>query len=156
VNASASASRLLFVAAVLLVVASAPSSSLAGETLTGIRARGLVRCGAYTSDSAQLAAARLRAPGGRTFLILPERISKEPLGPVVRRGDDDWLTLVRWVLFALLVAEEKGITKDTARNPDLGRALGTDRDVARALGTDPDWARRAVQSAGNYGERDST
>ena len=110
------------------------------------------RCGAYTSDSSQLAAARLLAPGGRSFLIFPERISKEPLGPVVRRGDDDWLSLVRWVLFALVAAEEKGITKATARTPDLGRALRTDSDVARALGTDPDWALRAVESVGNYGE----
>ncbi len=110
------------------------------------------RCSAYTSDSSQLAAAGLRAPGVRSFQILPERISKEPLGPVVRRGDDDWLTLVRWVLFALLAAEEKGITKDTARNADARRALATDTDVARALGTDRDWALRAVQSVGNYGE----
>lgn len=110
------------------------------------------RCSAYTSDSSQLAAARLLAPGGRRFLILPERISKEPLGPVLRRGDDDWVTLVRWVLFVLLEAEEKGITKDTARDPDARRALGTDTDVARALGADPDWALRAVQGVGNYGE----
>ena len=110
------------------------------------------RCAAYTSDSSQLAAARLRAPAGRSFLSLPERISKEPLGPVVRRGDDDWLTLVRWVLFALVAAEEKGITKDTARSQDASRVLGTDTEVAKSLGTDPEWALRAVQSVGNYGE----
>lgn len=110
------------------------------------------RCRVYTSDASQLAAARLRAPAGREFLILPERISKEPLGPVVRRGDDDWLTLVRWVLFALLTAEEKGVTKETARNPDTARVLGADGDVAKALGTDSGWALRAVESAGNYGE----
>jgi len=110
------------------------------------------RCSVYTSDSSHLAAARLRAPRGRAFLILPERISKEPLGPVVRRGDDDWLTLVRWVLFALLTAEEKGITKDTARNPDARQVLAADTEVAKALGTDADWALRAVESVGNYGE----
>ena len=110
------------------------------------------RCQAYTSDSSQLAAARLRAPGGQAFVILPERISKEPLAPVVRRGDDEWLTMVRWVLFVLFAAEEKGITKDTARSPDARRALRTDNEAAKALGTDPDWALRAVQSVGNYGE----
>ena len=110
------------------------------------------RCGAYTSDASQLAGTRLRAPAGRTFLILPERISKEPLAPVVRRGDDDWLTLVRWVLYALITAEEQGITQETVRGPGGGRLLATDREVARALGTDSDWARRAVESVGNYGE----
>jgi len=110
------------------------------------------RCGAYTSDGAQLAAARLRARGGQALVILPERISKEPMGPVVRRGDDDWVTLVRGVLFALLTAEERGITRETARAPDSGRGLGRDPDVVRALGLDLDWALRAVRSVGNYGE----
>jgi len=117
------------------------------------------RCAAYTSDASQLAAVRLRAPAGRTFRILPERISKEPLAPVVRRGDDDWQTLVRWVLFALIAAEENGITRDNvaarregARAPAVRRALGADGELGRALGTDPDWALRAVQSVGNYGE----
>jgi len=118
------------------------------------------RCRAYTSDASQLAAARLRAPdGAQAFAILPERISKEPLAPAVLRGDDDWLTLVRWVLFALIAAEENGITRDNVRavresapNPAVRRALGADAEVGRALGTDPEWALRAVQSVGNYGE----
>ena len=110
------------------------------------------RCGAYTSDAAKLASTRLRAPAGRSFLILPERISKEPLAPVVRRGDEDWLTLVRWVLFALITAEEHGITQESIRRPGVGRVLASDREAARALGTDPDWALRAVESVGNYGE----
>jgi general L-amino acid transport system substrate-binding protein len=110
------------------------------------------RCRAYTSDASQLAAARLRVPGGQAFLILPERISKEPLAPAVRRGDDNWLTLVRWVLFALVTAEETGITQATARDPAAGQALGPDGEVGRAFGVDPGWALRAVQSVGSYGE----
>lgn len=110
------------------------------------------RCGAYTSDTAQLVAARLRTPTGRAARILPDRISKEPLGPVVRRGDDDWQTLVRWVLFALVAAEENGITRESAGTSLARRALVADGGLAKALGTDPDWALRAVQSVGNYGE----
>ena len=114
------------------------------------------RCKAYTSDVSHLAAARLRAPDGKTFNIFPERISKEPLGPVVRSGDDDWSTLVRWVLFALIAAEEQGITRDNVREntrlPDLRRALGADEGFGPMLGTDSNWALHAVESVGNYGE----
>ena len=118
------------------------------------------RCRAYTSDSSQLAAARLRAPGGpQAYVILPDRISKQPFAPVVRRGDDDWATLVRWVLFSLLAAEENGITRDNVRamresasNPAVRRALGESAEFGRALGVDPDWVLRAIQSVGNYGE----
>ena len=115
------------------------------------------RCRAYTGDSSQLAAARLRAPGGsRAFVILPERISKEPLGPVVQQGDDDWFTLVRWVLFALIGAEEAGVTRanigSRVGEPGVQQVLGADQALSKALGTDPRWAVRAVQSAGNYGE----
>ena len=114
------------------------------------------RCAAYTSDASQLAAVRLRASGGRTFRILPDRISKEPLAPVVRSGDDAWLTLVRWVLFALIAAEENGITgknvRESAKAETVRRALGADAELGKALGTDSDWSLRAVQSVGNYGE----
>jgi general L-amino acid transport system substrate-binding protein len=115
------------------------------------------RCRAYTADASQLAAARLRAPGGpQALVILPERISKEPLGPVVRGGDDDWLTVVRWVLFALVAAEESGVTRDNVRErmrgPAAQRALAAGDDTSKALGVGPGWAVRAVQSAGNYGE----
>ena len=110
------------------------------------------RCAAYTADAAHLAAARLRAPEGRAFRILPERISKEPLAPAVRSGDDDWLTLVRWVLFALIAAEEEGITQAKARAMGAGGALGIEPELGKALGVDADWALRAVQSVGNYGE----
>jgi len=115
------------------------------------------RCGAFTSDSAQLAAARLRAPGGaQAYVILPERISTEPLGPVVRSGDDDWLTLVRWVLFALVTAEEAGVTRENVRvrlrDPMLRETLGAGDEFSKALGVPAGWGLRAVESAGNYGE----
>jgi general L-amino acid transport system substrate-binding protein len=116
------------------------------------------RCAAYTSDASQLAAARLRAPEPGSFAILPERISKEPLAAIVRRGDDDWLTLVRWVLFTLLLAEEHGLTQEAARsagveaNPAMRRALETGNLVAGALGVDSDWPLRVVRAVGHYGE----
>jgi general L-amino acid transport system substrate-binding protein len=117
------------------------------------------RCRAYTSDASQLAAARVRAPAGRAFRILADRISKEPLAPAVRSGDDDWLTLVRWVLFALVAAEEHGITQKIAQTVRAGareeavlRALAAASEFGKTLGTDPDWTLRAVQSVGNYGE----
>lgn len=118
------------------------------------------RCRAYTSDASQLAAARAGAPGGpRKFVILAPRISREPIGPVVRRGDDDWYTLVRWVLYALIAAEETGVTaenvaglRSAAANPAMRRALGLGGGFGREMGVDDEWAFRAVRSVGNYGE----
>jgi general L-amino acid transport system substrate-binding protein len=118
------------------------------------------RCRAYTSDASQLAAARVRAPGGaQGFDILPERVSKEPLGPVVGSGDTEWVTLVRWVLFALIAAEERGITRanvDAVVQQSQGAASrlvsGRDERLARALGVRRDWVVRAVKAVGNYGE----
>ena len=117
------------------------------------------RCRAYRSDASQLAAIRLRAPAGRELLVLPDRFSTEPLAPVVRRGDEAWLTLVRWVLFTLVLAEERGVTRSSlreggmsAQSPAVRQALGAAGDVANALGTDPDWALRVVRGVGNYGE----
>jgi len=118
------------------------------------------RCRAYTSDASQLAAARLRAPGGPgRYLILPQRITREPIGPVVRRGDDDWYTLVRWVLYALIAAEEAGVTAEnatglrgTSANPALRRALGMGGGFGREMGVADDWALRAVRGVGNYGQ----
>lgn len=118
------------------------------------------RCKAYSADASQLAAARLGAPGGATaYVILPERISKEPLGPVVSQGDEQWTSAVRWVFYALLLAEEHGMTQanieSRARelNGSLGKLLrGEDLRLARALGLQPDWALRAVSAGGHYGE----
>jgi general L-amino acid transport system substrate-binding protein len=116
------------------------------------------RCAAYTSDLSTLASVRTTAPSGRPFKILAKQISKQPLGPAVRAGDDQWFTLVRWVLFALIAAEENNVTqrsvatlRDSA-DPVTQRMLGADRDLSRLLGIAPEWSLRAVQSVGNYGE----
>ena len=118
------------------------------------------RCQAYTADFSQLAAVRAGAPGGpERFAILPALIAKEPLRPVVRRGDEAWLTLVKWVLFALIEAEEHGVTRDnvhtlvtTTVHPAVQRLLGVHDRVGKALGVRNDWVVRVVGSVGNYGE----
>jgi general L-amino acid transport system substrate-binding protein len=118
------------------------------------------RCRAITSDALVLASERLAAPGGAgEYLLLPERISEEPAGPVVRRGDEEWLRIVKWTLFALIEAEERGVTgenaaalKNTAKDPAVRRLLGAEGGFGKGLGTDNDWALRALQASGNYGE----
>lgn len=118
------------------------------------------QCKAFTSDYSVLASERLTAPGGPgDYIILPERISEEPTGPVVRSGDEAWLRLVKWVLFALIDAEERGVTRDnaasvkkTSKDTAVRRLLGAEVGFGKGLGTDNDWALRAVQSSGNYGE----
>jgi general L-amino acid transport system substrate-binding protein len=115
------------------------------------------RCIAYTADSSYLDGLRLRAPGGAAaFTILPERISKEPLGPVVRGDDVAWLTLVRWVLLTLIAAEELGVTRENLQtqvhDPTIRQALVPDDTVTRTIGVNPGWTLRALQSEGNYGE----
>lgn len=115
------------------------------------------RCSAYAADASHLAAVRLSAPGGpQTTAILPDRIANEPLSPAVRGGDQSWATLVRWVLFSLLIAEELGVTRDNLperlREPAVQRALIADEQIDRTIGADHGWTVRAVQSGGNYGE----
>jgi general L-amino acid transport system substrate-binding protein len=118
------------------------------------------QCRALTSEQPQLRAVQMKAPGGASdYLILRERISKEPMGPVVRRGDDEWFTIVRWVLFALVRAEEFGFTQATVRsrmeaaaNPAVLRWSELDGPISRGLGIPPGWATRAVENVGNYGE----
>ncbi|MDQ7990276.1 MAG: amino acid ABC transporter substrate-binding protein [Candidatus Dactylopiibacterium sp.] len=118
------------------------------------------RCQAYTTDISGLAGVRNKeAPNPDDYTILPEVISKEPLGPAVRRGDDEWFAIVRWVPFALIEAEELGITaanvdKIRAENKDpaFTRLLGSGEDTGKNLGLDKDWAYRAIKSVGNYGE----
>lgn len=114
-------------------------------------------CLAYAADASHLAAVRAQAPGGpESAVILPERIAKEPLGPALRGGDQSWATLVRWVLFSLLTAEELGVTRDNLqarlRDPAVRQALMADEEASRSLGVDQDWTVRAVRSVGNYGE----
>jgi general L-amino acid transport system substrate-binding protein len=118
------------------------------------------KCVAYTSDASQLAAARLGAPGGpQGWVILPERISKEPLAPAVQGGDEEWFLLVRWVLYAQIAAEEYGLTRANieqtvrqTRDPGLRRLTGSEGGYGRALGVRDDWAVRAIAAVGNYGE----
>ncbi len=115
------------------------------------------KCQAFSSDISQLAAARLRAPGGpKTMVILGEQISKEPLGPALRAGDEDWFTLVRWVLFSLIELEEAGITQENYakrnQDPTVKREIGISNDVSKMLGVEPGWGTRVIQSVGNYGE----
>jgi general L-amino acid transport system substrate-binding protein len=118
------------------------------------------RCQAYTSDRGLLASLKTTAPDGPgAYVILPGEISKEPLGPAVLRGDEEWFTLVRWVLFALVAAEEHGITRDNVRakrqqktDPILEDFFAASDRYSKALGVKPDWAAKTVESVGNYGE----
>lgn len=118
------------------------------------------RCRAYSSDASQLAAARAQAPEGPAgYLILPERISKEPLAPVVWGGDPQWTTIVRWVLYALVMAEEDGLTRAgipaavAAGRGQLGWLTDAEKgQLGQALGLAPGWGVRAVAAVGNYGE----
>ncbi|MCE3027776.1 amino acid ABC transporter substrate-binding protein [Salinicola sp. DM10] len=117
------------------------------------------RCDVLTSDSSQLAALRLQLADPSSVEILPERISKEPLGPVVRQGDDQWFDIVKWTLFAMLDAEELGVTsqnvdqmRDNPPNPDVARLLGKDGNFGEQMGIGNDWAYNIVKMVGNYGE----
>ena len=117
------------------------------------------RCQVYTTDMSDLAGARTKAPKADDYVILPEVISKEPLGPSVRRGDDEWFEIVRWTLFAMLEAEENGLTqanvdaqKASSKDPNVQRFLGVSEDTGKLLGLDKEWAYRIVKQVGNYGE----
>lgn len=118
------------------------------------------RCQAYTTDASGLAAVRAKeAPSPKDHVILPEIISKEPLGPLVRRGDDEWRAIVTWVVYGLLEAEENGITqanvdklKAESTDPVVQRLLGKSDDTGKLLGLDRDWLARAIKAVGNYGE----
>ena len=129
------------------------------EAATGAYFSG--RCQAYTTDASGLASVRSKeAQKPDDHLILPELISKEPLGPSVRRGDDDFFAIAKWTLNALLEAEEHGITqanvdqmKKDSKNPGVMRLLGAGtEDTGKVLGLDKEWAYRAIKTVGNYGE----
>lgn len=120
------------------------------------------RCQAYTTDASGLASIRAKeTPKPEEHVILPELISKEPLGPVVRRGDDEFFGIVKWVGYALLEGEEYGVTqanvdqqKASSTNPNVRRLLGAgNEDTGKLLGLDKDWAYRAIKAVGNYGEQ---
>ncbi len=116
------------------------------------------RCDAYTTDASGLYAERLRLANANDHIILPEIISKEPLGPVVRQGDDKWFTVVKWVMFAMINAEELNITSTNidemvkSTNPDIKRFVGTEGNYGEQLGLPKDWAVRIIKLVGNYGE----
>ncbi len=117
-------------------------------------------CDAYTTDASGLAASRATFENPSEHTILPEIISKEPLGPLVRHGDDEWGDIVRWTLNALIAAEEMGVTsanvEDMAsaptNNPEINRLLGTEGNLGEIIGLDADWAKKAIAANGNYGE----
>jgi general L-amino acid transport system substrate-binding protein len=95
----------------------------------------------------------------KEHVILPDLISKEPLGPVVRRGDDEWFAITKWVIYGLLEAEEYGITKanvdemkKSSQDPVVMRIVGTSEDTGKLLGLDKEWMVRAIKTTGNYGE----
>jgi general L-amino acid transport system substrate-binding protein len=116
------------------------------------------RCDVFTTDVSGLYADRLKLSNPADHAVLPEVISKEPLGPMVRHGDDQWFDLVKWVLFAMVDAEELGVTQknvdDMAKSdkPELKRAFGTDGNLGEQLGVTKDWVIRIVKGVGNYGE----
>ena len=116
-------------------------------------------CDAYTTDASGLAASRATLPDAENHIILPEIISKEPLGPVVRHGDNNWGDIVRWTYYSLLIAEEKGITKAnveevaaSTNDEEVKRLLGLSGEMAVKFGLDNDAFKRAILAGGNYGE----
>jgi general L-amino acid transport system substrate-binding protein len=116
------------------------------------------RCDVFTDDVSGLYADRLKLSNPADHVVLPEVISKEPLGPMVRHGDDQWFDIVKWTLFAMIDAEELGVTQKNvdemakSDKPDLKRAFGTDGNLGEQLGLTKDWFGRIIKTVGNYGE----
>jgi len=116
------------------------------------------RCDVFTTDASQLYAQKLKLAKPDEHVILPEIISKEPLGPLVRRGDDQWFGIVKWTLFALIDAEDLGINKANvdemlkSQSPEIRRVLGVEGAAGESLGLTNDWVVRIVKAVGNYGE----
>jgi len=116
------------------------------------------RCDVYTTDASGLAATRALLADPSAHMILPEIISKEPLGPVVRHGDNQWGYLVRWTLNAMIIAEELGVTSvnvdemKNSTNPEIQRLLGVSGEYGEMLGLSKDWAYNIIKTIGNYGE----
>ncbi len=117
------------------------------------------KCDTYTADQSQLYAIRLKLAKPDDNIILPDVISKEPLGPMVRQGDEQWFNIVRWTLFALINAEELNVKaatvddlKANSKMPSVRRLLGLEGTFGADMGLDADWATRAIKATGNYGE----
>lgn len=117
------------------------------------------RCDVLTTDQSQLYGQRLKLATPDDFVVLPDVISKEPLTPAVRRGDEDWFTVVRWSLAAMLNAEELGVTSKnvgdmakSTKNPDIARLLGAEGTLGKDLNLPNDWAAKIIAQVGNYGE----
>lgn len=119
----------------------------------------LGRCDVFTTDASGLASIRIsRLEKPEDYVVLPEIISKEPLGPFVRQGDDAWLNVVKWTLHAMIGAEELGVTSDNvdamreSKNPDIRRLLGVTEGAGKNMGLDEAWAYNIIKQVGNYGE----
>ncbi len=116
------------------------------------------RCDVYTTDQSGLYAQRLKLTNPDDHVVLPEIISKEPLGPAVRQGDDQWLNIMKWTHFAMVQAEESGVTQanvdemKNSDNPTIKRLLGTEGEFGTAIGLGNDWAYQIIKNVGNYGE----
>jgi general L-amino acid transport system substrate-binding protein len=117
------------------------------------------RCDVYTTDRSALAAQRLKLKNADAHVVLPETISKEPLGPVVRHGDDQWLDIVKWSLYLMVEAEEYGVTsmnaedlRSNSKDPVQKRILGSEGDLGKNLGVGNDWGYQIIKQVGNYGE----
>jgi general L-amino acid transport system substrate-binding protein len=123
-----------------------------------IKAYDAGRCDSYTTDASGLYAERMRVTAPNDHVVLPEIISKEPLGPSVRQGDEQWFDIVKWVHFAMINAEELNVTKANvddmmkSENPEIRRLLGSEGKHGEGLGLTNDWAYRIVKHVGNYGE----
>ena len=116
------------------------------------------RCDCIAGDRSSVAGSRIATPNPDAYMVLPEVISKEPLAPAVRHGDDQWFDIASWALWAMINAEELGITSENvdsflkSNNPKVKRFLGVDPKIGKALGLDPKWAYNIVKQVGNYGE----
>ena len=116
------------------------------------------KCDTFTADVSQLYALRLNLTQPADHVILPDVISKEPLAPVVRQRDDDWMMIVKWTLYAMINAEELGVTSKNidealkSKKPDVMRLVGTEGSYGEDLGLTKDWAARIIRHVGNYGE----
>lgn len=126
-----------------------------GQTVDGFKSG---RCDVLTSDASQLYGLKLKLEDPDSAIVLPEIISKEPLGPVVRQGDDDWFNIVRWTMYATLEAEELGVSSANveamlkSENPSIKRLIGSSGTAGENLGIKNDWVYQIVKQVGNYGE----